>query len=178
MASAVAVSSTDINVTWTQPEFLNGVLQSYTVTGLLSQHIHACKNHSHLHVLYHSLAHSHRDLQSISHTNHDIHCTVMSPSTMRTVAAESDVLTAVVDTLSPFTEYTVFVVGITEEGGEGESSNIVTVTTLQDGKGVHMLVYTCFPIIFSHVHIIVHNVHIQYASKKVDKSRVRHGSMQ
>lgn len=35
VASVTVVSSTAISVTWTQPEFLNGVLQSYTVTGTL-----------------------------------------------------------------------------------------------------------------------------------------------
>lgn len=33
VANATAISSTAINVTWTEPEFRNGVLQSYTVTG-------------------------------------------------------------------------------------------------------------------------------------------------
>ena len=33
VASATVVSSTAINVTWMEPEFHNGVLQSYNVTG-------------------------------------------------------------------------------------------------------------------------------------------------
>lgn len=35
VTNAIAVSSTAINVTWTQPNFLNGVLQSYNVIGTL-----------------------------------------------------------------------------------------------------------------------------------------------
>ena len=64
--------------------------------------------------------------------------TVMPLGTTKTLVA--DVLAAVVDMLTPYTEYTVFVVGMTE-GGEGESSTIITVTTLQDGKGIIMLVF-------------------------------------
>ena len=66
-----------------------------------------------------------------------IHFTVMPPGTTKTLGA--DVLTAMVDMLTPYTEYTVFVVGMTE-GGEGENSNIITVTTLQDGKGTCLYV--------------------------------------
>lgn len=41
-ASATVVSSTAINVTWTEPDSLNGVLQSYTVTGIpVVKYIHA-----------------------------------------------------------------------------------------------------------------------------------------
>ena len=62
--------------------------------------------------------------------------TVLPPDTTQTVGA--DVLTAVVDMLTPHTEYTVFVVGVTEEGGKGQSSNIVPVTTFEDGKCIYM----------------------------------------
>ena len=64
----------------------------------------------------------------------------MPLGTTKTLVA--DVLTAVVDMLTPYTEYTVFVVGMTE-GGEGESSTIITVTTLQDGKGIIIICIYC-----------------------------------
>lgn len=38
--TATVVSSTAISVTWTEPDFPNGVLQSYNVTGI--QHTHVC----------------------------------------------------------------------------------------------------------------------------------------
>ena len=43
-------------------------------------------------------------------------------------------LSAVVGSLTPFTEYSVVVVGATEGGGEGEESDPVTVTTLEAGE--------------------------------------------
>ena len=33
--SAAAINSTAVNVTWSEPEYLNGVLESYSVTGTL-----------------------------------------------------------------------------------------------------------------------------------------------
>lgn len=60
--------------------------------------------------------------------------------TVRPVGA--DVLTAQVDGLTPFTEYSVSVVGTTEGGGDGERSNIVTVTTFEDGKIITQFMYT------------------------------------
>lgn len=49
------------------------------------------------------------------------------------VTVGADVLTVLVNELTPFTEYSVSVVGRTG-GGVGESSNVVTVTTFEDGK--------------------------------------------
>ena len=71
----------------------------------------------------------------------------MIPSDITRIVG-ADVLTAVIDTLPPYTEYAMFVVGITEEGGEGESSNTVTVTTLEDGKGVHIHLYILVFLLF------------------------------
>ena len=137
----MADSSTAVSVTWTQPEFLNGVLQSYTVSGLLSQStsmpakiIPTCVSLTCTFIC--------RACPILYTYYKSFYFAVMPSDITRTVGA--DVLTAVVDTLSPYTEYTVFVVGITEEGGEGESSNIVTVTTLEDGKGVYILVFLLF----------------------------------
>ena len=78
VASAVADSSTAISVTWTQPEFLNGVLQSYAVTGLLSPYIHACKNHSHL-----CVTHVYLDLQSMSHFIYILQINLFCSDTIR-----------------------------------------------------------------------------------------------
>lgn len=49
------------------------------------------------------------------------------------VTVGADVLTVLVNDLTPFTEYSVSVVG-RSGGGEGESSNVVRVTTFEDGN--------------------------------------------